>query len=585
MPTSLSKSDLMPQTPPIAGLTTGPTTRFVRYVAGHRHWVVLGMLGLLQLALLGGVQDPLSRTLLLAHMGLFLLWQPLWRAELRLTPVAMGFIVSIALAVLLGLNWWLVALWLGVLFGVVGGRAISQQAVWLRLFYLGVVVYLLALLLVWVVPHLVGESVTADATRYVMSYVLPGMLLAMAFMPAQEDRATGGQVVDLFYSLMLFLVVMALVLGVFAVMTIQHMEYLLALVKTLFMMGALLMLVGWLWNPRFGFAGLQQMFSAYLLNVGTPFEHWLNRIARAAELEKDPSSFLAFAAQELTSLPWVRHVAWQAPDGEGRMGEEGGQPARLEMGDLKIDISTRYATSPAMAVHIRLLVQIVWRFYEAKRREKAMRQMARLQAIHETGARLTHDVKNLLQSLYGLATAAEHSAGDEAYQQLLRRQLPLFTRRLESTVGKLRAPQPEAESERVGAQAWWDGVRARYDGRDIGFQGDPAGEQVIPKSLFDSVLENLLDNARQKQLAEPGIKVRVAISTGEAVVLTVSDSGSPVPEKVSRVLFQATVDSENGLGIGLYQCGRWADQEGYRLRLRENAPGNVCFELAGPVSD
>ena len=38
-------------------------------------------------------------------------------------------------------------------------------------------------------------------------------------------------------------------------------------------------------------------------------------------------------------------------------------------------------------------------FYEAKRREETMRQNAYMQAFYETGSRLTHDIKNILQSV------------------------------------------------------------------------------------------------------------------------------------------------------------------------------------------
>ncbi|HET9699492.1 MAG TPA: HAMP domain-containing sensor histidine kinase, partial [Burkholderiales bacterium] len=363
----------------------------------------------------------------------------------------------------------------------------------------------------------------------------------------------------------------------------ERKDYLLALVQTLFLMGAVLLLAGWLWNPRFGFAGLQQVFSAYLLNVGTPFEHWLTRIARAAELERDPGGFLAFAAGELAGLPWVRGVAWQSPDGDGRHGPAEGEAVRLEMGDLEFQINTRYASSPAMAVHVRLLVQIIWRFYEAKRREKVMRDMARVQAIHETGARLTHDVKNLLQSLYGLATAAEHASTDEAYQQLLRRQVPNFTKRLEATLSKLRAPHQEPGAQRVAVGEWWAAVCDRYEGQDVEFSGAGAAAPEIPRELFDSVIENLLDNTRHKRVAEPGIRVVVRCQAGaERVSLTVTDSGSPVPEGVAGQLLRGAVESHSGLGIGLYQCARWAEREGYRLRLAENRSGNVCFELSGP---
>jgi signal transduction histidine kinase len=567
-------------------LSAAPKLRDLpQYAGGQRRWFLIGMLGLLHLALAAGLQDAWSRPLLLVHMGLFLLWQPLWRSELRLTPGAITFIGLVSVVVLFGLSWWLLALWLGLLFGVVGGRVFGSQAVWLRLFYLGVMVYLLVLLLVWVVPQLVGAPGGTQAAREAMNYLLPALLVCMALMPLEREPSGGGQVVDLLYSLVLFMVAMVMVLGVFAVMTISRQDYLLALIQTLFIMGALLLLAGWLWNPRFGFAGLQQLFSTYLLNVGTPFEHWLTRIARAAELEREPGGFLAFAAEELGGLPWVRGVAWQSPDGEGRRGQEGTEAVRLEMGEVSFHISTRYATSPAMAVHMRLLVQLIWRFYEAKRREKAMRDMARMQAIHETGARLTHDVKNLLQSLYGLATAAEHASADQAYQQLLRRQLPNFTRRLEATLSKLRSPQQDAAAEGAPLGRWWGAMRDRYERQDAEFEAAIEADREIPLGLFDSVLENLLDNTRHKRIAEPGIRVVARCAAdGEGVTLTVTDSGSPVPERVARTLLQGTVESESGLGIGLYQCARWAEREGYRLRLRENRPGSVCFELAGPVS-
>jgi len=549
-----------------------------------RRWLLLGMLILLQLAMMGGIQDPLSRPLLVAHLGVFLLWQPVWQAELRVRAGATLLVAGAMLVILFALSWWLVALWLAILFGMVGGRIFGSRAPWLRLFYLGVMVYLLVLLLIWVVPQLVSTAVGDEFTLFIMRFLLPGLLLVMAFLPVEEEPGPGtGAVVDLLYSLILFMVVMVLILGVFAIMTVARKPYLLAVVQMLFSLGGLLLLLGWLWNPRFGFAGLQQMFSTYLLNVGTPFEHWLSRIARAAELEKDPQGFMSFAARELASLPWIRFVAWRTPEGDGRTGQEGGHPVTLEMGDLALDLSTRHTASPAMLLHMRLLAQIVWRFYEAKRREKALRQLTRLQAIYETGARLTHDVKNLLQSLYGLTSAAEQS-DSEAYLQLLKRQLPTFTNRLEGALSKLHVPQPDAPSELVAAQTWWDNLRTRYEGRGIEFTDSIAADAKIRKAVFDSVAENLLDNARQKRLLEPQARVTVDFRAGDVATLVVCDTGMPVPEAVAKLLFHSTVDSENGLGIGLYQCARLAERHGYRLRLSENQPGFVCFELAGPAS-
>jgi hypothetical protein len=59
----------------------------------------------------------------------------------------------------------------------------------------------------------------------------------------------------------------------------------------------------------------------------------------------------------------------------------------------------------------------------------------------------------------------------------------------------------------------------------------------------------------------------------------VCDSGSEIPAYVERKLMSTVIGSEDGLGIGLYQAARWAEQYGYQLRLRENVKGRVCFEL------
>jgi hypothetical protein len=52
-----------------------------------------------------------------------------------------------------------------------------------------------------------------------------------------------------------------------------------------------------------------------------------------------------------------------------------------------------------------------------------------------------------------------------------------------------------------------------------------------------------------------------------------------VPEAIAASLLRAPVQSENGLGIGLYQAARQAAAVGYALRLESNRDGEVCFAL------
>src|SRR3954466_8646176 len=119
-----------------------------------RYWRILFvlMLMLLHLCAMRGAEDFWSRGLMLAHFGLFILWQPFMRAERAVSALQAAVIFAAAIVILLFLNWWLLGLWVSVLAGIVGGKVFLFQTRWLRRFYLVVLTYLVALLVVWIVP-------------------------------------------------------------------------------------------------------------------------------------------------------------------------------------------------------------------------------------------------------------------------------------------------------------------------------------------------------------------------------------------------------------------------------------------------
>ena len=87
----------------------------------QEHWLSLMLLAL-HLGLVLELTDPLARALLTTHFGLFLLWQPLWRGEQRLV-VRQVVLILVAGAVLVAAgSWWLMALWISVLFSLIGGN-------------------------------------------------------------------------------------------------------------------------------------------------------------------------------------------------------------------------------------------------------------------------------------------------------------------------------------------------------------------------------------------------------------------------------------------------------------------------------
>src|SRR4029079_14560533 len=108
--------------------------------------VVVAMLALLHVAVFRGVCDPWARALLLAHLGLLLLWQPFLRAEQRVSTAQGVTLAVVAVLVMTRLDWWLLAFWVIVIAGLVGGKIYQQHARWQRRAYLVVIAYLLALL-------------------------------------------------------------------------------------------------------------------------------------------------------------------------------------------------------------------------------------------------------------------------------------------------------------------------------------------------------------------------------------------------------------------------------------------------------
>src|SRR5438445_543556 len=359
----------------------------------QRYWrlVVVAMLATLHVAAFRGVADPWARALLLVHLGLLLLWQPFLRAEQRISPMQ-GFILSlVAFVVMMALDWWLLAFWVVVLAGLVGGKVYRHHARWQRLSYLVVLAYLLALLAVVILPEIAPSPEITPEIRSAAEYLLP-----------REAR---------------------------------------------------------------------------------------------------PERFLVEALSGLARLPSVSGVSWKTAEASGEKGERTPHAVDFENSAVSLRIYSRYRLSPALLWHLRLLGELLGEFYMAKLREEQLRQASYVQAVHETGARMTHDIKNLLQSLNVLCAVAarDHGRDSAELQALIRRQLPLITQRLSETLAKLQRPNAAGETY-VPAQAWWDALGRQYRGAGVEFEARNLPQDArLPRSLFDSAADNLIRNALAKR--------------------------------------------------------------------------------------
>lgn len=553
----------------------------------RRRWIFLALLVALHLIFFLGPENPLARWLFLSHIGIGLLWQPFVQPRRRIGPGGSVLVVLSAALLAYFLNWNVLLLWTMLLTGVVGGKVFMFPDRWERLFHLMALGYLVLAVLALILPAaLLPFKLAEPVLSNLVIYVAPLMFIFMAVLPVRHGRAEErAEIVDFVYGVFVFLLLAVIVLGSLSFALLFKASYLESQLMTLAMVAGVLLLLGFIWDPRAGFAGLGTAVAQHVMSLGLPIEEWLKSLAELARREEDPDRFLALACAELPQrLPGVMGGQWMGIAGQNVFGQTQGYRTRLAHGRVQIELVTRAEPSPALLWHYDLVVRLLAEFYLGKWRAEEVKRLSYIEAIHETGARLTHDVKNLLQSLDTLCVAAEQEGAmpSARFNELLRRQLPEVSARLRQTLDKLAAPGKTLPAQPIPAMNWLASLESRYADGHITFAavGNAAACVVADAALFSSVVENLLQNIADKRRSARDITAEVRLICGEnGVRIEVSDDGHAIPAAQAEKLLCQRVSSENGLGIGLYQCARQAEQAGYRLELAENREACVRFRL------
>ena len=531
----------------------------------------VGCLLTLHAAVIGPL--PLA-PLLLVHLGLFLLWQPVW-PNTRIGWLKGLAVLALVFAAVLGQGEALLAPWTLVLIGISGSCNTTDRHE--RLAHLLFTAALLIILLIGCMPRLLALPVELDLPWHYAS-ALPA--LSILLVPARS--AAPPPLIDLVQGLMLALLASLLALGSVLLGTQLGIPHVQAVFWTLLATGLSLIGLTWLLSPRLGLLGLSHLWVDSRLHL-PQVEQWLAELSFTAQQVEAGPAFLDEALKRLTELPWIRGVRWSTGREHGRHGENTAHETRILAGDLVVSVYSRRPVPGMLLLHCRLLVQLSEHFYTLKLREREQAHRALLQSVHETGARLTHEIRNLLQSLHAvLALWHDHARdADPKWQAIIDRQIKELGARLDQTLDQLGNPQQQADVHKPLAHWWQDLQRARRIEQPIHFHApDPVPGGRIPVELFDLITANLLDNAARK--APRTITVRLLPGPG-TVSLECEDDGEPVPTDQAERLFDEPVPSRHGLGIGLYQAARQARRSGYSLTLADNRRGRVCFRLHGPL--
>ncbi|MBL4712831.1 MAG: hypothetical protein JKX75_10135 [Gammaproteobacteria bacterium] len=542
------------------------------------------LLGLMLFSLLAAVHlgdnDSITQGFLIAHFGFFLLWQPVVKKELTFNTRQLIILSILIFSFIYWFNPWTNVFWslllLTLLTGRIFARGLSRAA-----YGIAVIVLFLDLILN-TAPGLFDLAALSSTLRTGFSTLLMLLPLTLLFFPVTD---TATKQVDFIRGFFVVLLVIFLCMSSILISVTSTQTYIESLAISIFTLSTFLLTAALLWAPRADFSGIAKLWEKYILDIGGPFEQWITHVST---LESNTSlrseNFLAASVRYLMQQHWICGVSWQTNTDDGIEGEKSSYSVNIDDEKLKLTVYTHTPVGPSLFLHAKLLLSVLTFYYRAKLQEQQLIKQAHLQAIHETGSKLTHDMKNILQSTHTMTQIVNDKDSDlQEIIDVLKKQMPLLTQRLNTTLEKLKSPNStDAATQGLTGSVlqWWNQLLSRYTGHHIEFSADIENDIEIPLDIFTTVIENLLDNAKSKRIREPDLKIHVELSNiNNRLQLSVTDNGSAINKHVEKLLFNEVVSSQDGFGIGLYQSHELAKNHGYELSVHDNTAGQVCFRL------
>ncbi len=204
-----------------------------------------------------------------------------------------------------------------------------------------------------------------------------------------------------------------------------------------------------------------------------------------------------------------------------------------------------------------------------------------------------HDLRMPLQLIQSSATMLKLSLDDptldgRAYADMLLASVAQLRRLMDEALSASRreAPQQRAVDLVMCVKSLCASCRPYADERGVSlrYSGNVAALAMrLDEDALSRVLLNLISNALR--FTPPGGEIRVALAAlGEAVELTVSDTGAGIPlEKQPWVFLRG--ESDGGHGYGLPIARELARHMGGELTLRSRPGLGSAFTLRLPMGD
>ncbi len=553
--------------------------KFIKSLLQFEHQILATLLLLLHSQIWMISNPSLESSLTIVLYGLFLLWQPLWSKDKNfntgptLVPIFLLFLFSFFYP-----NEALIFFSL-LIAGLIGSRLFSFSST--RTFDLLALSILIIEMSIGIIPltfKQINLPIQFDAYIQVIVLVL---ILLFFFAPIPDRSHQTRSQIDLMHGVLTTALVSLVLLGGIVINILYGVDYIEGLLLTVFIVATLALGISWFWNPGVGYSGTGTLWNRYAMTIGGPFETWINTLTTLIEEPYISSSdFLQAACDNLIENDWLNAIQWQFKTFSITSGKKQGVSFTHSI-TAEINVTIFFKSNPGKALqqHTILLIRMAYQFYLSKVNQEKMRAEEHFETIHHTGARLTHDIKNILQSIKTSINIVQFKKDEKQPQafKLLQQNLNQISQRLESTLSKLKSPELSTSVPYLNIKIWLDNFKSVNNQSLVRYHADLQQDHQIPSDLFDSVINNLLVNALNKpEVTEIVINL---ISNKEMIIVTVCDNGDLVDSELESQLFNKPVSSGQGMGIGLYQSAFMARTFNYDLELASNQQGKVCFSL------
>ncbi len=565
---------------------------FINYFLSNNVAFSMMLLSIKIAAMFGDLSRIGLLSLLMVHMGFFLLWQPIVDQKNSLSLQKMVAIIIVLLAFFFTGSWWIISCWLLIIIGMMAGK-LHESRLNCIIDIIGISLVFCFLLLEIIPEKLLNITIFIVEIERVYDVIFLFSLAGLFFFAREKNKHH-----KLDYTLGFFAIIGISVLCMIIMLFFYsfQLDYLKSVFFSIIFIAFFILFSEMFLNVGQTNSGIKQLWLRYVFYSGIKYEDWTTYLTELASNKKiQPDEFLFQSIDHIVKeLPVAGIKIFiedkKTPSITYQLISESGVLSQNELKIKERDIcAIVYAHTPFGAVsglHYQLLIRMVLLLYFSKEREQQLRQQSHLKAVYETGSKLTHDVKNILQSIYAMIQIVkiEQVGLDEI--RLMQRQLPLLAQRLQVTLDKFKVPNKvEDEIQKKQIEQWWAEIKERLSDRNIIFHKEIEGKiknnYLIFDEVLDTIFDNLIENARYKRMNDPGILIVVSLEVGETYFhVMVKDTGGIIPHDIERYLFKEMLSSKEGFGIGLLQSYRLALKNNYQLSLVCNEAGNVCFMIS-----